>query len=247
MGVPLRCAPGRAARAVGNDTTVANGAEPPPRQGTVQLCPAAPGSRPCGRASLTQSAPANLDPLRLRQATPASATASADTSNKSCASCARFHPQETISGSSSIWMQASRVMVLRRCSAIVRRNARCRRSRGGTGKKVRQGAIRVFLREPPSCSSVLIRASSVLIRAHPCSSVLIPIIRRRRRRRRCVPEAHRTQPPRTPDARSGKLSECERAGAFPPRSCEGTVHGIAHQVKPDGGLRCAPEDDGVPS
>ena len=29
----LRCAPGRAARAVGNDTTVANGAEPPPRQG----------------------------------------------------------------------------------------------------------------------------------------------------------------------------------------------------------------------
>jgi hypothetical protein len=29
VGVPLRCAPGRAARAVGNDTTVANGAEPP--------------------------------------------------------------------------------------------------------------------------------------------------------------------------------------------------------------------------
>jgi hypothetical protein len=32
VGVPLRCAPGRAARAVGNDTTVANGAEPPPRR-----------------------------------------------------------------------------------------------------------------------------------------------------------------------------------------------------------------------
>ena len=67
VGVPLRCAPGRAARAVGNDTTVANGAEPPPHQGTILLCPAAPGSRPCGRASLTRSDPANLDPLRLRQ------------------------------------------------------------------------------------------------------------------------------------------------------------------------------------
>ena len=68
MGVPLRCAPGRASRAVSNDTTVANGAEPPPHQGTILPCPAAPGSRPCGRASLTRSDPANLDPLRLRQA-----------------------------------------------------------------------------------------------------------------------------------------------------------------------------------
>jgi len=33
LGVSLRCAPGRASRAVGNDTTVANGAEPPARQG----------------------------------------------------------------------------------------------------------------------------------------------------------------------------------------------------------------------
>src|SRR4051812_46007841 len=31
-GVSLRCAPGRASRAVGNETTVANGAEPPARQ-----------------------------------------------------------------------------------------------------------------------------------------------------------------------------------------------------------------------
>ena len=61
--------------------------------------------------------------------------------------------------------------------------------------------------------------------------MLIPIISRRR----CLPEAHRTQPSRTPDAQSCKVSERERAGAFPPRSCEGTIHGIAHRVKPDGG------------
>jgi hypothetical protein len=29
-----------------------------------------------------------------------------------------------------------------------------------------------------------------------------------------------------------KVSAREKAGAFPLRSCEGTVHGIAHQVKP---------------
>ena len=40
-------------------------------------------------------------------------------------------------------------------------------------------------------------------------------------RPRCLSKAHRTQPPRTPDARSCKVSERERAGAFPPRSCEG--------------------------
>jgi hypothetical protein len=34
LGVSLRCAPGRAARAVGNDTTVANRAGPPPRHGS---------------------------------------------------------------------------------------------------------------------------------------------------------------------------------------------------------------------
>ena len=72
--------------------------------------------------------------------------------------------------------------------------------------------------------------------------MLIPIIRRRR----CLPKAHRTQLSRTPDARSCKVSVRHRAGAFPPRSCEETVHGIAHQVKPDGRLRGAPEDDGVP-
>jgi len=71
---------------------------------------------------------------------------------------------------------------------------------------------------------------------------LIPITRRRR----CLPKAHRTPHPRTPDARSCRVSERDRAGAFPPRSCEGTVRGIAHQVKPDGRLRCAREDDGVP-
>src|SRR3954469_11393245 len=35
LGVSLRCAPGRASRAVGNETTVANGAESPPRQEIV--------------------------------------------------------------------------------------------------------------------------------------------------------------------------------------------------------------------
>src|SRR4051794_16531770 len=36
-GVSLRCAPGRASRAVGNDTTVANGAEPPARQASPPI------------------------------------------------------------------------------------------------------------------------------------------------------------------------------------------------------------------
>jgi hypothetical protein len=63
LGVPLRCAPGRAARALGHDTTVPKCAEPPPHQGTILLCPAAPGSRPCGRASLTRTA-ATSRPLR---------------------------------------------------------------------------------------------------------------------------------------------------------------------------------------
>src|SRR5262249_26043340 len=56
VGVSLRCAPGRAARAVGHDTTVANRAGPPPRTmfGALRAvrCAAA-ASRPSGRASLT--------------------------------------------------------------------------------------------------------------------------------------------------------------------------------------------------
>jgi hypothetical protein len=63
---------------------------------------------------------------------------------------------------------------------------------------------------------------------------------------RCLPEAHRTQPPRTPDARSCEVSAREKPSAFPPRSREGTVHGIAHQVKPDGRLRGAVGGNGVP-
>ena len=66
----------------------------------------------------------------------------------------------------------------------------------------------------------------MLIRAHPCPSANISPPR-------CLPEAHRTLPPRTPDARSCRLSERERAGAFTPRSCERTIHGIAQQVKPE--------------
>jgi hypothetical protein len=65
------------------------------------------------------------------------------------------------------------------------------------------------------------------------------------RRRRRLPEAHRTQPPRTPAARSFKVSVREMAGAFPPRSCEATIYEIAHQVKPDGGPRGALEENGV--
>ena len=103
-------------------------------------------------------------------------------------------------------------MVRRRGSAVVRRDARCRRSRGWVrGRKCGRGPS-AFFEGTPSCSSVL-----------------VPIISRRR----CLPEAHRTQPPRTPDARSCNVSARERAGVFPPRSCEGTVQGIAHRVKPE--------------
>jgi hypothetical protein len=59
------------------------------------------------------------------------------------------------------------------------------------------------------------------------------------RSRRCLSKAQRTQPPRTPDARSYKIPERERAGAFPLRRCEGTVHGIAHRVEPGGWIRGA--------
>jgi len=47
VGVSLRCAPGRASRAVGNETTVANGAEPPARQGLPHII-----RRQCGRAGV---------------------------------------------------------------------------------------------------------------------------------------------------------------------------------------------------
>jgi len=48
-GVSLRCAPGRASRAVGNDTTVANGAEPPPFRGNdTAVAPALRGLGPPG-------------------------------------------------------------------------------------------------------------------------------------------------------------------------------------------------------
>jgi hypothetical protein len=52
VGVSLRCAPGRASRAVGHDTTVSDCAGPAPPQTAV----AAP-SRPFGRESLTQVPP----------------------------------------------------------------------------------------------------------------------------------------------------------------------------------------------
>jgi hypothetical protein len=60
----------------------------------------------------------------------------------------------------------------------------------------------------------------------------------------CLPESRRTRPPRPPDARSFKVAAREMAGAFPTRSCEATVHEIAHRVKPDGVLRLAAKDHG---
>jgi hypothetical protein len=78
---------------------------------------------------------------------------------------------------------------------------------------------------------------TIFLRRSPCSIVCL---------RRCLPEALWTQPSRTPDARSCKVSAREMAGAFPPRSCEATIHEIAHRVKPDGGLRDAVEVNGVP-
>src|SRR3954469_9339608 len=54
LGVSLRCAPGRASRAVGNETTVANGAESPPRPEIVPmagLSPGGPAPPPPGRKS----------------------------------------------------------------------------------------------------------------------------------------------------------------------------------------------------
>ena len=65
---------GRAARAVGNETTVANGAEPPAQPATIRLWPPAPGSRPSGRASLTRRRNGNGE-RRLRTTTAAAARA----------------------------------------------------------------------------------------------------------------------------------------------------------------------------
>jgi len=60
LGVFGAEAPNRAARAVGNDTTVANRARPPPRRGSMRIrgfCSRAAASRPFGRASLTRPSP----------------------------------------------------------------------------------------------------------------------------------------------------------------------------------------------
>jgi hypothetical protein len=56
------------------------------------------------------------------------------------------------------------------------------------------------------------------------------------RRRRCLPQAHRTQPPRTPDARSCRLSGHDEAGALLPQSCE-------REGSPD---RASGDEDGLP-
>ena len=49
-----------------------------------------------------------------------------------------------------------------------------------------------------------------------------------------LPKAHRSQPPRTPDARSGEAWAREKAGGVPAEgSREGKVRGIAPRVKPE--------------
>ena len=74
MGVPLRFAPGRAARAVGNDTTVANGAEP--LRSRARYCCAlllrfsalrARITHANGVTSPAQAPGANSEPLRSRR------------------------------------------------------------------------------------------------------------------------------------------------------------------------------------
>jgi hypothetical protein len=75
--VSLRCAPGRAARALRHDTTVPKCAEPPAQRSTILLCSFAPGSRPCGRASLTQRRPSpGPSPRKLPRGEGRTATAS---------------------------------------------------------------------------------------------------------------------------------------------------------------------------
>jgi hypothetical protein len=56
------------------------------------------------------------------------------------------------------------------------------------------------------------------------------------RRRRCLPEAHRIQPPRTPDARSCRPSERDKAGALLLQSCK-------REGSPD---RASGDEDGLP-
>ena len=62
VGVPLRCAPGRAARAVGNEPTVANGAEPPPRP--ARYCCAVRSGVSALRARIPHANPTATAPVR---------------------------------------------------------------------------------------------------------------------------------------------------------------------------------------
>jgi hypothetical protein len=52
-------------------------------------------------------------------------------------------------------------------------------------------------------------------------------------------QAHRSRPPRTPDARSGEAWAGEKARAFPQGFARGTVRRIAHRAKPEWWLRGA--------
>jgi hypothetical protein len=142
--------------------------------------------------------------------------------------------QGALEGSSWIWLQASRASVRRRCSAsfggIPQAGGALPRfgldiGRGMSGWVDGADAVRGhenFFEENPPCSSPIVR-----LRQMPAGSAPDP-------------------PSRTPDARSFKVSAREMAGAFPLRLTEATIHEIAHQVKPDGGLRARWKTMGFP-
>jgi hypothetical protein len=128
------------------------------------------------------------------------------------------------SGSSRIWLQTARHALQGRNDLRCSENGVRARPRvgvaphvrgrvgNGRGMEARQGAMRIFFwrylfRHP---------------RPQPDTDVL--------------PQAHRSRPPRTPDARSGEAWAARRPGRFRRGSREGTVRRIAHRAKPNGGL-----------
>ena len=114
-------------------------------------------------------------------------------------------------------LPSSSSAIVRRCFS--HRAAGCpvqAKPRVGTGMRCGRGPCEIF-EGTPSCSVSIIRP------------------------RRCLPEAHRAQPSPTPDARSGKTRSARTPTRSRCGSCEGTVHTIAHQVEPKGGLRGARE------
>jgi hypothetical protein len=136
-------------------------------------------------------------------------------------------------GSSPIWLQTSQAMVRRRCSAVVRRHSRSRQSissfrvghrRRTSGWVDGAGAVRAhenFFEETPSCS-------------FPASAG------EEASRKRTRPSLHEHLMRDLANSRNARGPARSRRGR--PR---GKVHGIAHQVKPDGRLRGAVGGKGV--